>query len=92
MERSTGRHCWDLQKVIDRDSTAVALYEIPLHQPFPCTLKPAEFLMDYGMEPLGALGNEADHFQWMCAIKKQLKYNELASSEMRNTMSGNTVA
>lgn len=44
------------------------------------------------MEPLGAMGNEADHFQLMCAIKKQLKYNELAISEMRNTMAGNKTA
>lgn len=60
-------------------------------QPFPCTLKPVEFHMDYGVEPLGCKGKEGDHFQLTWVVKKQLKDNELVISEMRNTMDGNTM-
>lgn len=91
MEHSTGAHCWGLQKVIDRDIWVQQL----LCMKYLCT--GSLFQVHWSLlnstwitEPLGTVGNEADHFQLMCAIEKQLKYNELAISEMRNTMAANT--
>lgn len=50
-----------------------------------------EFHTDYGMVPLGAMGNEGDNFQLMYTVK-WLKQNDLAIGIMRNTMAGNTMA